>query len=129
MTSLPLTKYEAVHILEDYRLLCWDGGTLDMQALQHVLTGAAWDGCDVRPDGVTEEHARRALDLHQDRWQRPPTARQLHQALDDALSSPAECKQIIRAARRQLATAKAGGGPGHQQLRAETDARRTRRTP
>ena len=126
MTSLPITKLEAAHILDEYRRVCWDGATLDLQALQHVLAGAAWDDMASRVDGVTEEHARRALDLHQDRWHRPPTARQLHQALDDALSSPAEIRKTIDNTRQILANAKARRAHDHAQLRAQSEARQHR---
>ena len=126
MTSLPITKLEAVHILDEYRRVCWDGATLDLQALQHVLAGAAWDDMATRVDGVTEEHARRALDLHQDRWHRPPTARQLHQALDDALSSPDEIRKTIDNTRQILANAKARRAHDHAQLRAQSEARQHR---
>ena len=126
MTSLPITKLEAAHILDEYRRACWDGATLDLQALQHILAGAAWDDMASRVDGVTEEHARRALDLHQDRWHRPPTARQLHQALDDALSSPDEIRKTIDNTRQILANAKARRAHDHQQLRAASEARHYR---
>ena len=126
MTSLPITKLEAAHILDEYRRVCWDGATLDLQALQHVLAGAAWDDMASRVDGVTEEHARRALDLHQDRWHRPPTARQLHQALDDALSSPDEIRKTIDNTRQILANAKARRAHDHAQLRAQSEARHYR---
>ena len=126
MTSLPITKLEAAHILDEYRRVCWDGATLDLQALQHVLAGAAWDDMASRVDGVTEEHARRALDLHQDRWHRPPTARQLHQALDDALSSPDEIRKTIDNPRQILANAKARRAHDHAQLRAQSEARQHR---
>ena len=126
MTSLPITKLEAAHILDEYRRVCWDGATLDLQALQHVLAGAARDDMASRVDGVTEEHARRALDLHQDRWHRPPTARQLHQALDDALSSPDEIRKTIDNTRQILANAKARRAHDHAQLRAQSEARQHR---
>ena len=126
MTSLPITKLEAAHILDEYRRVCWDGATLDLQALQHILAGAAWDDMASRVDGVTEEHARRALDLHQDRWHRPPTARQLHQALDDALSSPDEIRKTIDNTRQILANAKARRAHDHAQLRAQSEARQHR---
>ena len=126
MTSLPITKLEAAHILDEYRRVCWDGATLDLQALQHILAGAAWDDMASRVDGVPEEHARRALDLHQDRWHRPPTARQLHQALDDALSSPDEIRKTIDNTRQILANAKARRAHDHARLRAESEARHYR---
>lgn len=126
MTSLPITKLEAAHILDEYRRVCWDGATLDLQALQHILSGAAWDDMASRVDGVTEEHARRALDLHQDRWHRPPTARQLHQALDDVLSSPDEIRKTIDNTRQILANAKARRAHDHARLRAESEARHYR---
>ena len=126
MRSLPITKLEAAHILDEYRRVCWDGATLDLQALQHILAGAAWDDMASRVDGVTEEHARRALDLHQDRWHRPPTARQLHQALDDALSSPDEIRKTIDNTRQILANAKARRAHDHARLRAESEARHYR---
>ena len=126
MTSLPITKLEAAHILDEYRRVCWDGAALDLQALQHILAGAAWDDMASRVDGVTEEHARRALDLHQDRWHRPPTARQLHQALDDALSSPDEIRKTIDNTRQILANAKARRAHDHARLRAESEARHYR---
>ena len=126
MTSLPITKLEPAHIHDEYRRVCWDGATLDLQALQHVLAGAAWDDMASRVDGVTEEHARRALDLHQDRWHRPPTARQLHQALDDALSSPDEIRKTIDNTRQILANAKARRAHDHARLRAESEARHYR---
>lgn len=124
MNSLPLTQLEAKHIVEDYRMFMWGGGTLDMAGLQHVLSGAAWDGLAARVDGVTEEHARRALDWFHDRWQRPPSAREAYQALDDVLTSPDAVKVTIEDTRRTLAALRARRPHDHQQLRAASEARK-----
>lgn len=132
MTSLPLTRYEAAHLLDDYRLTVWGGATLDAQGLQHVLTGAPWEGCDVRPDGVTEPWAIRALDLHEDRWHRPPTPHELYLALDDVNSDPAVIAGTIGNMRAMLANAIDRRDQDHERLRQQAEARRAefdRRTP
>lgn len=126
---MTLSKLDAAHLIEDYRMTCWAGAAIpDSDGLKAVLTGAPWDHLTARHGGVSDNHARQALDAHQDRWHRPPTPAELHRALDDATSSPDAVAQIIDNTRQILANAKARRAHDHQQLRAASDARARRTT-